>query len=113
MLRHPEWADDPRFADNPARVANAGGLYALLELCFAAKSNGEWSALLDEAGVPCAPVQDVAGMLNHPQTQALGILQAVPGSSIPLIGLPLRLDGARPQPRASSPKLGEMNASSK
>lgn len=113
VLRHPQWADDPRFIDNPARVANAGSLYALLEPCFVAKGNGEWSALLDEAGVPCAPVQDVAGMLSHPQTQALGILQPVPGSAIPLIGLPLRLDGQRPQPRSSSPKLGEMNASPK
>ncbi len=113
VLGHPEWAQDPRFVDNPARVANAGALYALLEPCFAGKGNGEWSALLDEAGVPCAPVQDVASMLGHPQTQALGLLQPVPGSSIPLIGLPLRLDGERPQPRSSSPKLGEMNASSK
>jgi crotonobetainyl-CoA:carnitine CoA-transferase CaiB-like acyl-CoA transferase len=113
VLRHPEWAGDPRFLDNPARVANAGALYALLEPCFATKSNGEWGALFDEAGVPCAPVQDVAGMLNHPQTRALGILQPVPGSSIPLIGLPMRLDGARPLPRGGAPKLGEMNASSK
>jgi crotonobetainyl-CoA:carnitine CoA-transferase CaiB-like acyl-CoA transferase len=113
VLRHPQWAEDPRFVDNPARVANAGVLYALLEPCFAAKTNAEWNEQLDAAGVPCVPVQDVAGMLSHPQTQALGILQPVPGSSIPLIGLPLRLDGARPQPRSSSPKLGEMNASSK
>jgi crotonobetainyl-CoA:carnitine CoA-transferase CaiB-like acyl-CoA transferase len=113
VLRHPEWAEDARFLDNPTRVANAGALYSLLEPCFAAKGNGEWSALLDAAGVPCAPVQDVAGMLSHPQTQALGILQPVPGSAIPLIGLPLRLDGTRPQPRGSSPKLGDMNASSK
>lgn len=113
VLGHPEWAGDPRFASNPARVENAGALYALLEPCFAGKGNAEWSTLLDGAGIPCAPVQDVAGMLSHPQTQALGLLQPVPGSSIPLIGLPLRLDGERPQPRSSSPKLGEMNASSK
>ena len=49
-------------------------------------------------------------MLAHPQTQALGLLQEVPGSSIPLLGLPMRLDGERPQPRACSPRLGELNA---
>ena len=109
LLGHPEWSTDERFADNPARVRNAGVLYALLEERFARRTSAEWIAALEEAGIPCAPVQDVAGMLQHPQTQALGLLQPVPGSSIPLIGLPLRIDGARPQPRSASPKLGEMN----
>jgi crotonobetainyl-CoA:carnitine CoA-transferase CaiB-like acyl-CoA transferase len=109
-LAHPEWAQDPRFIDNPKRVEHAAALYALLEPCFAARSNAQWIAVLDAAGIPCAPVQDVAGMLNHPQTQALGLMQPVPGSSIPMVGLPLRIDGQRPQPRSGPPKLGEMNA---
>jgi hypothetical protein len=50
-------------------------------------------------------------MLDHPQTKALGLLQEVPGSSIPLLGLPIRFDGHRPQPRSCSPALGEMNSS--
>ena len=102
---------DPRFATNPDRVAHAQVLYPLLEQCFAARGNAEWMTLLDAAGIPCAPVQDVAGMLQHPQTQALGLLQEVPGSSIPLLGLPMRFDGRRPLPRGASPALGEMNAS--
>jgi crotonobetainyl-CoA:carnitine CoA-transferase CaiB-like acyl-CoA transferase len=109
-LGHAEWADDARFVSNPRRVENAPALYALLEACFVAQGNEDWIRLLDEAGVPCAPVQNVAGMLAHPQTVALGLAQEVPGSSIPLIGLPMRLDGVRPQPRGCSPKLGEMNA---
>jgi crotonobetainyl-CoA:carnitine CoA-transferase CaiB-like acyl-CoA transferase len=112
LLAHPEWADDSRFASNPDRVAHADVLYPLLERCFIARGNAEWIALLDAADIPCAPVQDVAGMLEHPQTKALGLLQAVPGSSIPLLGLPMRLDGQRPQPRGCSPALGEMNAAS-
>jgi crotonobetainyl-CoA:carnitine CoA-transferase CaiB-like acyl-CoA transferase len=109
VLGRPEWPQDPRFADNPRRVENAAALYAMLEEHFARKTTAEWTALLDAAGVPCAPVQDVAGMLAHPQTQAMGLVQPVPGSSIPLMGLPMRLDGQRPQPRGASPKLGEMN----
>jgi formyl-CoA transferase len=37
------------------------------------------------------------------------MMQSTPGSSIPLVGLPMRIDGQRPQPRSASPKLGEMN----
>ncbi|RYY92993.1 MAG: CoA transferase [Comamonadaceae bacterium] len=110
VLGHAEWGGDPRFVNNPARVENAHILYPLLEQCFATRSSADWTAVLDAAGIPCAPVQDVAGMIAHPQTAALGMVQAVPGSSIPLMGLPMRLDGERPQPRACSPKLGEMNA---
>jgi crotonobetainyl-CoA:carnitine CoA-transferase CaiB-like acyl-CoA transferase len=106
VLGHPEWAADPRFADNPARVRHAPELYALLEPPFLAHGNAEWTARLDAAGVPCAPVQDVAQMLAHPQTQALGIVQPVPGSSVPMVGLPVRFDGARPQPRSAPPALG-------
>ncbi|MCL4740031.1 MAG: CoA transferase [Burkholderiaceae bacterium] len=106
VLGHPEWAGDSRFVDNPARVRNATALYALLEPAFLAHGNTAWIGLLDAAGVPCAPVQDVAQMLDHPQTRALGIVQPVPGSSAPMIGLPVRFDGARPQPRSASPALG-------
>lgn len=109
VLHHPEWVTDEQFSSNPARVLNAHILNPLLEDCFAGKTSAQWSELLDKAGIPCAPVQDVAAMVAHPQTQAMGLLQEVPGSSIPMMGLPIRLDGARPQPRTSSPALGEMN----
>lgn len=107
VLGQPGWADDPRFADNPSRVRHQAVLYPLLEAEFLRRGNADWTAALDAAGVPCAPVQNVAQMLTHPQTQALGLLQAPPGSSIPLVGLPLRFDGRRPQPRSASPTLGQ------
>ncbi|MGE0310514.1 MAG: CaiB/BaiF CoA transferase family protein [Lautropia sp.] len=105
-LGHPEWATDARFADNAARVRHAPALHALIEARLATRARAHWLALLATAGVPCAPVQDVRQMLEHEQTRALGILQAVPGSSIPLIGLPISFDGSRSAPRSASPALG-------
>lgn len=97
---------DLRFKTNPDRVKNSQTLYAILDEEMAKRSNAEWTALLDAAGVPCAPVQNVKQMLEHPQMLALGLLQAVPGSSKPLIGLPISFDGKRPLPRSASPALG-------
>lgn len=111
-IGEPQWIDDPRFVDNPNRVRNADALYAMLERVFERRGNDEWIALLDAAGVPCAPVQDVAAMLRHPQTEALGMLQSVPGSSIPLVGLPIRFDGERPRPRGAPPALGSSDLES-
>jgi len=110
VLGRPEWARDARFATNPDRVRNAATLYPLIEAEMARRTNAEWSAALDAAGVPCAPVQNVAEMLAHEQLRALGLLQPVPGSSVPLIGLPISFDGERPTPRAASPALGEHTA---
>jgi crotonobetainyl-CoA:carnitine CoA-transferase CaiB-like acyl-CoA transferase len=106
VLGHPQWADDPRFGTNPARVAHAEVLYGFIEPEMQKRSSAEWSRLLDAAGVPCAPVQNVAQMLEHEQMQALGLLQPVQGLSIPLIGLPLSLDGKRPGAGRAAPALG-------
>ncbi len=110
VLGHPEWAQDARFATNPDRVRQRDVLYPLIEAQMARRTSGEWIAALDAAGVPCAPVQNVAQMLGHEQLRALGLLQPVPGSSVPLIGLPISFDGARLAPRAASPALGEHTA---
>jgi len=107
VLMHDEWPNDPRFATNPDRVKNAQALYAMIEKEMARRSNAEWIAALDAAGVPCAPVQNVKQMLECGQMKALGLLQPVPGSSQPLIGLPISFDGHRPLPRGASPALGQ------
>jgi crotonobetainyl-CoA:carnitine CoA-transferase CaiB-like acyl-CoA transferase len=106
VLNHPEWATNEKFRSNPDRVKHADKLYALIDKELAKKTSAEWVALLDAAGVPCAPVQNVAQMLSHEQMKALGMLQAVPGSSVPLLGLPISFDGKRPLPRGASPALG-------
>jgi crotonobetainyl-CoA:carnitine CoA-transferase CaiB-like acyl-CoA transferase len=106
VLGRPEWPEQAEYRTNPDRVKNAQALYALIETEMLKRGNTEWTAALDAAGVPCAPVQNVAQMLEHPQMKALGLLQAVPGSSKPLIGLPISFDDERPLPRSASPALG-------
>lgn len=107
VLQHPEWAQDPRFLDNPDRVRNAAPLNAMIETEIARRPSADWIAAFDRAGVPCAPVQNLRQMLEHEQTRALGLLQPVPGLGVPLIGLPISFDGVRPAPRSGPPALGE------
>lgn len=106
VLGRPEWPADARFRTNPDRVAHAEALYPMIDAEMAKRTNAQWAQVLEAAGVPCAPAQNVSQMLAHPQMQALGLLQPVPGSSQPLIGLPISFDGRRPQPRSASPALG-------
>jgi len=109
LMGHPEWLHDDRFKDNPSRVENASTLYSLLDPLFLKKRNDQWIELLDAVGLPCAPVQDISQMLAHPQTLALGLMQTVSNCSIPLMGLPISFNGARPVILGASPALGSSN----
>lgn len=105
-LGRPEWAEDARFRTNPDRVGHAEILYGMIEPEMLRHGNAEWQRRIDAEGVPCAPVQNARQMLEHEQTRALGLLQQVPGSSIPIIGLPVSINGRRPEPRSAPPALG-------
>jgi crotonobetainyl-CoA:carnitine CoA-transferase CaiB-like acyl-CoA transferase len=107
VLGHPEWVDDPRFANNPARVAHGTELYAMIDVLMLQQPSAHWIAALEAAGVPCAPVNNLQQMMAHPQTEALGLVQDVPGSGMRFIGLPISFNGQRPQPRSAPPKLGQ------
>jgi crotonobetainyl-CoA:carnitine CoA-transferase CaiB-like acyl-CoA transferase len=107
VMGHPEWASDPKFIDNPNRVANQTELYRMLDEIFLKQGTAYWVEKLEAAGIPCSPVQDIGQMLAHPQTAALGLVQAVPDSEMKFVGLPLRFDGQRSAPLTRPPKLGE------
>lgn len=109
-LDRPELADDPRFATNPARIANRKPLNRIIDDCVSRKPRAEWAALLERAGVPSAPLQDTAEILAHPQTEALGILQSSPDGLFQIIGLPLSFAGHRPPFRRSPPAFGQDGA---
>jgi crotonobetainyl-CoA:carnitine CoA-transferase CaiB-like acyl-CoA transferase len=108
-----ELLKDPRFRTNPDRVANRGALVGLLETRLSQAGTAEWRERLTRAGVPAAPVADVADVLASPQTQALELLQPLEHATIPdlrLPALPLSLDGERVRHRSAPPLLGEHTA---
>ncbi len=110
VLDRPEWIDDPRYRTNPDRVANQETLYGELESIIAERSTAEWQEIFDRAGVPNAPMQTIDQILQHPQTEALGILQTSPDGTFSLLGSPLSFDGLRPEFRKAPPELGSDTA---
>jgi crotonobetainyl-CoA:carnitine CoA-transferase CaiB-like acyl-CoA transferase len=70
VLDRPDLTLDPRFADNPRRVANRDALTAIIEARFAAMTVAEAEALLDQAGIACAPMNRMADVWAHPQLAA-------------------------------------------
>ncbi len=106
-LGHPQWAKDPRFLTNPDRVRNSKELYALIDQVLADQPSAHWQQVLEDQGVPCAPIQNLAQMLEHEQTKELGLVQEVPGTGMKFLGLPLSFNGVRPAPYGPPPKLGQ------
>jgi crotonobetainyl-CoA:carnitine CoA-transferase CaiB-like acyl-CoA transferase len=70
VIGRPDLANDPRFATSADRRANRSILEPLLDRCLVTKPAVEWIRLLTAAGVPCAPVNDVAEAIADPQTDA-------------------------------------------
>jgi crotonobetainyl-CoA:carnitine CoA-transferase CaiB-like acyl-CoA transferase len=61
VLGVPELADDPRFVRNADRTEHREELRPLLIEALSAKGADEWFELLVDAGVPCGPINSVAG----------------------------------------------------
>jgi formyl-CoA transferase/CoA:oxalate CoA-transferase len=101
----PELAQDPRFRSNAERVRHREELARLLAEPISKERSAVWLERLGQAGVPAAPVQDVAGVISHEQTQASGILQEL-RAGLTVVALPLLMDGERVLHRAPPPALG-------
>src|SRR5262249_53346832 len=67
-------AADERFADFAARDRNRDELLPLLDAAFAERTSADWLSVLADAGVPSAPVNDVASALRDPQAEARGAI---------------------------------------
>lgn len=109
QLGQPQWASDARFATNRARLQHKAELMAQLQPLLRQRPRAHWMAALQTAGVPHAPLHTLAEAMAHPQVQALGIMQPVPGDELRLTALPLSIDGVRPAPQGPAPTLGQHN----
>jgi crotonobetainyl-CoA:carnitine CoA-transferase CaiB-like acyl-CoA transferase len=79
-LGAPELAADPRFATNPSRVAHRDALVDELNRRLTARPAEEWFAALTEAGVPCGPINDVAGAFALAENLGLNAAVDVEGT---------------------------------
>jgi crotonobetainyl-CoA:carnitine CoA-transferase CaiB-like acyl-CoA transferase len=105
-----ELAEDPRFASNGKRVENRVELTRLLQQIFARRSTREWLQLLEAAGVPNGPINDVAQVFEEPQVRARGVrveLDHPVAGKLPTVASPMRFSATPLEYRAPPPLLGE------
>ncbi|MGH8928634.1 MAG: CaiB/BaiF CoA transferase family protein [Acidimicrobiia bacterium] len=108
-LGRPELKDDPRTADNHARVANRGFVVALLGEAFLMKTKAEWMQILDEFDIPAAPVNDLEGVFDDPQIAAREMVRSYQHPTLGQIRFPpspMKYDGWE-APNLPAPMLGQ------
>lgn len=91
-LGAPYLLDDPRFAGPQDRLDHRTELNVEVERLLAGRGAAEWIPLLREAGIPCGPIHDMAGVFADPQVAALGMVQNLVGADgldLPLLRGPL------------------------
>ncbi|QEZ44582.1 CaiB/BaiF CoA transferase family protein [Cupriavidus oxalaticus] len=98
VLGNRDLAQDERFSSNTARVRNRPELTAIIEARFASMTVAQAEALLDEAQIANAPMNDIEGVWNHPQLQARQRWRevATPGGPIGALLPPANLSGVEP-----------------
>ncbi|MYV97806.1 CoA transferase [Streptomyces sp. SID3343] len=108
-LGHPEWATDDRFAGNAGRLRNRRDIDRLIGERLAQQSRAYWQDRLRAAGIPVAPIQTTAEVVDHEQTRALGIIGKASHDDLAVVGLPLSFDGKRPPPLPEARGIGADN----
>jgi crotonobetainyl-CoA:carnitine CoA-transferase CaiB-like acyl-CoA transferase len=109
----PELATDQRFRDQPQRAKNQVELANILQPLFLKRTAKEWCRLLDEKGIPCAPINDFPEILADEHIKHMGIVReiALPnGATTKTVAFPISIAGYLAEIRRPPPKLGEHNA---
>ena len=105
-----ELSSDARFNKNALRVQNREVLVPLLQAVFAGKSTAEWVDILEKAGVPNGPINNIAQAFEEPQTIARGTRIDLPhpkGGKAPLIASPMKFSGTPLKHEVPPPTLGQ------
>lgn len=109
-LEHPELVEDPRFAKNVERCANRDELHAELLPILAERSAAAWADAMDQAGVPCSPVNTLDTVLSLPQVLHREMVVDIPREDLPDLRLPgvaIKLSDTPGSVRMPPPRLGE------
>jgi crotonobetainyl-CoA:carnitine CoA-transferase CaiB-like acyl-CoA transferase len=99
--------NDPRFASAASRITNSEALRSLVTDALARGTTESWLRLLDAAGVPAAPIRDLAGVMAEPQLAYREILEAPTPDDDTVVKAAFLNDVDGPRMQRRAPHLGE------
>lgn len=102
--------DDPKLKTNKLRTEYQAYLEGALTAALGRGTAAEWLAKFEAAGIPAAPIKNIAEVMNDPQLQARAMWHTLTdrdGLKLTTPGSPLVLDGTKPTLDGTWPRLGE------
>lgn len=113
ILERPDLIKDPRFDTNLHRTNNAAELSHILNDIFKHKSIDAWLAILEKAGLPCAPINTVDKVVNDPHVKAREMIVEVEhpiAGSLKMPGVPVKMSATPGAVETHAPLLGQHTA---
>lgn len=109
LLEHPEWAEDPGYATNAARVGNREVLVGIIQDILLTRNRDEWLAELEACGIPAGPINTLTEVFDDPQVSHRGMRQILRQGDleVPQVANPLRFDGETATSEVAPPRLGQ------
>lgn len=110
LLEAPELIGDARFATNAARVRNRDTLVPLLAERLQQRTSAEWLAALDDAGIPCAPINALDEVFADPHVRQRKMELTLPHpitGEVHLPASPMKLSRTPPHYERAPPALGQ------
>lgn len=110
LLGREDLIADERFKTNAKRTENVKQLKTIFDDTFSKKTIQEWIDKLEEAGIPCAPINTVDKVINDPQVNYRNMIVETEhpvAGKIKMAGVPIKMSetpGAVEQP---APLLGQ------
>ena len=106
----PEWAADPRIATNAGRVQQRDTLVPMIAEVVLGRTQRDWLAALEAAGVPCGPINRLDQVFADPQVQARRMRFDLPhplSGTVPQVANPLNFSATPVTYTQAPPLLGE------
>ena len=101
---------DPKFATNAQRVSNRAAMDEVLIPIFKRRTTLEWVSILEKAGVPCGPINNLKDVFADEQVKARGLRVEVPHASagkVPVVRSPMRFSDTPIEYNMGPPLLGQ------
>jgi len=113
LLGCSELVTDERFKTNGNRTINVKELTVLLDGIFIKKTVNEWLELLEKAGLPCAPINNIEQIVNDPQIKARNMIIEIEhpvAGHLKMAGVPIKMSSTPGQVEFPAPMLGQHTA---
>jgi formyl-CoA transferase len=104
------WLNDMRFATNSERVRHRDVVVPLIAELVRTRTQRDWLAPLEAAGVPCGPINRLDQVFADPQVIARGMRVDMPhplAGTVPQVGNPLKFSSTPVAYTRPPPLLGE------